>query len=273
MSNQGAIASVPTGASFSTTTKRVIKFNHIWTIENFHFFLYDRFVDSPPFTSEANDGIQWWLKLYPNGENEESKGYVSVFLSCSSEDEVLVICRIVILNADRESVGEMTTRKPSRFVPGTSKGFRKFIKQEDLLKEKNRYLPDDRLTLRCEVWYTVDGEGAPTAPSPRLLRAPEPVLPRVWGEIYESRIFSDVVLILNGREFNAHRAILSARSPIFRAMFDRDLDEGRTSRVEISDLDEHTLIELLRFIYTGEAEASDNMANLLAIIDRHAKSV
>lgn len=78
---------------------------------------------------------------------------------------------------------------------------------------------------------------------------------------------------MNGQETKAHKAILSARSSILRAMFERDPIQTRMSRIEISDIDENTVGELLRLIYTSETANYDNMNNPLGTIDIHAKLV
>ena len=39
---------------------------------------------------------------------------------------------------------------------------------------------------------------------------------------------------------------------VFLAMFEHKLSESITNRVEIADIDDETLAELLRYIYTGQ---------------------
>ena len=76
------------------------------------------------------------------------------------------------------------------------------------------------------------------------------------------------------REFECHKAILSARSPVFCAMFEHRMEETRQNRVEISDLDPETVSEVLRFIYTGQTPSNlEGMAlNLLIAADKVCNS-
>ena len=46
-------------------------------------------------------------------------------------------------------------------------------------------------------------------------------------------------------------------------------NSGPAEMIACSDMNEVTLEELLRFIYTGAAEAPENMKNLLATVDKH----
>lgn len=52
-------------------------------------------------------------------------------------------------------------------------------------------------------------------------------------------------------EFHAHKCILAARSPVFKAMFQYRLSETLTSRVVIEDLRPEVIRAMLKYIYTA----------------------
>lgn len=63
--------------------------------------------------------------------------------------------------------------------------------------------------------------------------------------------------------------IIIARSPVFAAMFEHEMEERKQNRVAISDVDHDVLKEMLRFIYTGKAPNLEKMADdLLAAADK-----
>ena len=65
---------------------------------------------------------------------------------------------------------------------------------------------------------------------------------------------SDVTLVVaGGREFKAHKNILSARSPVFAKMFKHGMSESISNRVIISEISAVTVEQLLAYIYTGDA--------------------
>lgn len=69
--------------------------------------------------------------------------------------------------------------------------------------------------------------------------------------------------------FQAHKAVLAARSMVFAAMFEHAMEESKHNRVEITDVDHEVLREMLRFIYTGMASNLEDMAgDLLAAADK-----
>lgn len=64
---------------------------------------------------------------------------------------------------------------------------------------------------------------------------------------------------------------MAARSPVFAAMFEHEMEERKHNRVEISDVDHEVFREMLRFIYTGKAANLERMADdLLAAADKYA---
>ena len=56
--------------------------------------------------------------------------------------------------------------------------------------------------------------------------------------------------------FPVHKAILSNRSNVFRAMFTSNMAEDASGEAIIEDLDEETLEELIHFLYTGDLSGS-----------------
>ncbi|GIY60099.1 TD and POZ domain-containing protein 3 [Caerostris extrusa] len=69
-------------------------------------------------------------------------------------------------------------------------------------------------------------------------------------QLLREKILCDVTLQVGSEEFPAHKAILVARSPVFKAMFTRDMQETARNVVDISDLDADTVKRMLLYVYT-----------------------
>lgn len=74
---------------------------------------------------------------------------------------------------------------------------------------------------------------------------------------------TDLVLCAQEREFRVHRNILSARSPVFAAMFKHNMQESALMRVDIKDINAENLQELLRYIYTDRVDNLETLAQTL----------
>ena len=76
-------------------------------------------------------------------------------MSCN-KSEVRAKFKFSILNAKREETKAMESQRAYRFVQGKDWGFKKFIRRDFLLDEANGLLPEDKLTLFCEVSVVAD---------------------------------------------------------------------------------------------------------------------
>ncbi|KAF8773686.1 Speckle-type POZ protein-like A like protein [Argiope bruennichi] len=64
--------------------------------------------------------------------------------------------------------------------------------------------------------------------------------------------FPDVNLNCGTVSLPAHKSILSARSPVFAAMFTSQMKENRENKVSITDISPNVLKNMLIYIYTGK---------------------
>jgi len=265
----------PVAENWCYTQVKVVKFSYMWTINNFSFCREEmgEVLKSSTFSAGANDKLKWCLRVNPKGLDEESKDYLSLYLllvSCN-KSEVRAKFKFSILNAKREETKAMESQRAYRFVQGKDWGFKKFIRRDFLMDEANGLLPDDKLTIFCEVSVVGDTINVSGQSNCTPVKVPECRLSEDLGALWDRQAFSDVTLCVDGREFHAHKALLAARSPVFNAMFEHEMEERNSGRVEIKDIDHEVLREMLRFIYTGKAPNLDKMAaDLLAAADMYA---
>ena len=68
--------------------------------------------------------------------------------------------------------------------------------------------------------------------------------------------FCDVTIVVDGREFQVHKAVLSAASPYFKAMFTCNLAESTLAKVPLNGLEPSIIEQLLDYIYSSEVVIS-----------------
>ncbi|KAL9978693.1 hypothetical protein ACROYT_G016241 [Oculina patagonica] len=66
--------------------------------------------------------------------------------------------------------------------------------------------------------------------------------------------FDITLLAKDGKEFKAHRRVLSEASPFFEKLLESDMKENREGVVRLEKLTEFLLKEILSFIYTGDVQ-------------------
>uniref|UniRef100_A0A6I8N854 Kelch-like protein 3 n=1 Tax=Ornithorhynchus anatinus TaxID=9258 RepID=A0A6I8N854_ORNAN len=86
---------------------------------------------------------------------------------------------------------------------------------------------------------------------------------RVMNELRSKQMLCDVMIVAEDVEIEAHRVVLAACSPYFCAMFTGDMTESKARKVEIKDVDGHTLSKLIDYIYTAEIEVTEENVQVL----------
>lgn len=267
--------SPPIAESWCLTQVKVIKFSYMWTINNFSYCREEmgETLKSSTFSAGPNDNMKWCLRVNPKGLDEESKDYLSLYLLLISCDksEVHAKFKFSILNHKREETKGMESQRAYRFVQGKDWGFKKFIRRDFLMDDHtNGLLPDDKLTLFCEVNVVADSVNIFGQSNHRSLNVPKCNLSANLASLLCSGSFADVTLDIEGQEFQAHRAILAARSPVFSAMFQNAMEEQKNGRVAIKDISGEIFGEMLEYIYTGRSPNLERLANsLLSAADKY----
>ncbi|KAH6782618.1 BTB/POZ domain-containing protein [Perilla frutescens var. hirtella] len=90
--------------------------------------------------------------------------------------------------------------------------------------------------------------------------------------------FSDVVLVAcgtpespcNSPSIPAHRAVLTSRSPVFRAMLENEMEESLSGTIKMSDVSYDALRAFVNYLYTAEACLDEHMAcDLLVLAEKY----
>jgi hypothetical protein len=63
----------------------------------------------------------------------------------------------------------------------------------------------------------------------------------------------------DGKDYPVHRMILGKQSDYFKKMFSTDMKEKNNKSVMFADINASTLKEMLKFIYTANAEIGDQI--------------
>ncbi|XP_014306452.1 LOW QUALITY PROTEIN: speckle-type POZ protein-like [Myotis lucifugus] len=267
----------PVAESWCHTEITVVKFSHMWTISDFSFCWQEvgDVIQSSTFSSEAIDQLTWRLRVYPKGLDTVSKDYLSLYLSLVSSPKCIFLAKfkLSILSDKGEEIKSLESHWAYSFVQGKRLGFKKFIHRDVLLDEDNSLLPDDKLALFFEVSVVQDSFTISGQSTTEMVTVPECQVAHAPGGLREHSWFTDCCFCVAGQEFQAHNAILAARSPVFRAMFAHAMEESNKSRVEIIDMEPGPGVfkEMMCFIYTEKAPNLDKMADgLLAAADKYA---
>ncbi|XP_044336598.1 BTB/POZ and MATH domain-containing protein 1-like [Triticum aestivum] len=201
-------------------------------------------VESPAFDV---GGHRWKVQCYPNGDRKEADGSTSIFLT--SLGNATAEFKLSVLDHDGEpSVNGAVQQE--RYSANGYWGWTKFLDKEN--PNHTKHLEDDCLTVLCDV--TVDPGLRAQA---EVAAAPPFDLRGQLAEALWNKHPADVMVHVGGETFAAHRWVLEARSPVFKA----DLEGNATGELRVDDMDAEVFKTLLQFMYTDSAPQLDTMAD------------
>jgi len=267
-----------------TKVSEDVKHTFAWTIEKFseRQETNSQFLWSSKFTIRGPDDLitHWKMKLYPKGDTPEASGYLSVYLSNQTEAEVKARYEFTILDANKAKQNRVKSTFTQFKAKPDSWGFRKFIDTNSLKSRgtSGTWLPDDSLTIVCDVSIigaerTLSGSKYPEE-NPKHLKVKHNRQKQLSIDLehafHHNKDSCDVKVSCGERVFECHEFMLSARSPVFRAMFQADMTEKKNKKVEIPDLHPDVVAEMLQYIYTGNTPNLSRLAGeLLAAAEQY----
>jgi len=83
------------------------------------------------------------------------------------------------------------------------------------------------------------------------------------NQLRRSNEFCDVILHVGNTKISAHKIVLSASSPYFRAMFTGELAESKQTEITIKDVDENAMEMLIDFCYTSRITVDEKSVQTL----------
>uniref|UniRef100_A0A0N5CHC3 BTB domain-containing protein n=1 Tax=Strongyloides papillosus TaxID=174720 RepID=A0A0N5CHC3_STREA len=252
-------------------------FKYKYTIQNFSFRSEKtgESISSSTFVIAGKEKSEWCLNIYPNGEDEDSKEYVSVYLELLRPEKAKAKYRFSILNDKEEEKNVKFVTESKDFVKHKGSGFSHFVKRDFLLNESNGLLINDKLTILCEAELIylktenydnleiVDSktENRDNPETSINFLTPQSKLSLDYGNLYDSPLFYDCVIKVEDTEIQVHKAILAVRSPAFYDIFNSTSGESQTNIIEIKDFNAEVVKKMLKYIYNDEVSDIKDMAN------------
>ena len=244
-----------------------------WTVEDF----VNRperkgdFLSSEIFEIYEPDGriTKWKILFFPKGEGRGQDGDISLFLSSLNNFDVKISYVMSILD-ETGSRQNSFTAKDLEFK-GLNYGWLKFC-SEKTVQENPHWFPKGNFTIACDT----------TIHSERIIskESEDPLSKKIHRQICEdlSNLFldettSDVQVKCGTKSFPCHRGILSARSPVFRAMLSSELSEKRDGNIDIKDFSPDVIEAMLKFMYASTVPSNDedreHLAEVLKAADQY----
>ena len=253
-----------------------------WTIPNFSKFRRVASIDSEPFSF---DGNKWKFHIYATFSSNQCQNDSSDSRNDASDKWMELLLRtdpplkrktpwplksfkcfnmeISVLDARGNKFGTIILHDKFPF----ERRFR-FICTSELHDKTNDLLPNDQLSIHCLLFNmkTICRVGecqyTPGRSYPCQLLSD-------FANLFTSKLNADVIFRVQNTNIGAHKAILTARSPVFAAMFQHRMKEKESGEVDIADVTPAVFNKMLQFIYTGLCQVGDSAEELLIAADKY----
>ena len=191
---------------------------------------------------------EWQLQLFPKGKEERFSHNVSLYIKCLSDDvDVYIKASFALVNSRKEAVNchnlsHCLFQKNDRI-----KGRSQFIQHNNLFDDKQDLIPEDKLTVRLQMFLEKSGEYYERIKNGRVQDFDD------FGMLYNNQKLSDVTIFVNNgqKKFYAHKHVLAKKSQVFAVMFENDMLESRNNEVNIEDVPYEAMQSMLRYIYVS----------------------
>ncbi|KAF4358710.1 hypothetical protein G4B88_007782 [Cannabis sativa] len=187
-------------------------------------------------------GYAWAIYFYPDGKSlEDNATYVSLFIALASEGaDVRALFELTLLDQSDRGRHKVHSHfeRALESGPYTLKyrgsmwGYKRFFKRS--LLETSDYLKDDCLSIKCCVGVV---KSCTEGPKVYSIAVPPPDISKHFGNLLQSEKGSDVSFEVDEEVFAAHKLVLAARSPVFRAQLFGPFKDKNTHRIKVEDME------------------------------------
>lgn len=125
-----------------------------------------------------------------------------------------------------------------------------------------------KLRIKFQIFYEDQPSVDPVFPKEEIVLT----LLDDYEKLLDNQEFSDVIFVFDKEEIRANKLIMSTRCDVFARMFNSNMLEKETGRVEITDIEPTIFKQLLRFIYCGKMESNetDDLFKLILAANKYS---
>ncbi|KAJ4768919.1 BTB/POZ/MATH-domain protein [Rhynchospora pubera] len=199
-------------------------------------------ITSAPFSVGS---CTWAIEYYPCGTEKVHESYISLGLSlCHGPGTTHALFHFTLLD------WQETSKFSSKVFSLGDVCIVHFLKRKSL--EESGYLKADSFTIHC----TVTVMKYPCVPKNNIAQSitipiPPCNLREQLCRSLASGLGTDVAFRVDGKRFRAHKCVLAASSPVFKAMLFGPMKERDRDSIQIKEIKAPIFEAMLNFIYTG----------------------
>ena len=181
---------------------------------------------------------KWVVHVYPKGHEDSEAGSISIQVVRNGRVKVKAKCDLWIINKTEEELDIID--EISSFEQKID-----FVAKNVFL-EDGFWLQDKDLTIICQIKVLETGYDVKRFQRIKMMHDLE-----IAFNSDDSIGFDAAVIKCGEVSFECNKFMLTARSPVFKGMFQAEMVESQTNLVNIDDIEPKVVAEMVEYIHTG----------------------
>uniref|UniRef100_A0AC34FX03 BTB domain-containing protein n=1 Tax=Panagrolaimus sp. ES5 TaxID=591445 RepID=A0AC34FX03_9BILA len=204
-------------------------------------------------------GVTYEIVISCNSKNEIK---LRLYIELLEKLNINVSCKFLITSANKlcdDTVDEAKDDKNHVYCS-------RVATIEELFDPANSFFVNDYLTVTMEAIISVQKEVINANSNDQ-----QPKCCKLGSKLWESDD-KDFVIVVEGKEIELHKNVLSAESPVFKRMIQSGMQESKENKVTIIDFDFKTVESAVKYCYGFEDSnlwTIEKAANLLQFSDKY----
>ena len=201
---------------------------------------------------------EWKMYFFPKGEKRSQDGDITLLLSSLNSFDVKINFTLSVLDSSGNRQNSIMYKDHvfSKFgEEGDTCGSHNFCK-EKTIQENPQWFRNGCLSFMCDITLMSERSCHAKAEDP-LSKKTQKQLCEDMSNLFLDESNSDIEIKCGTSSFPCHRSILSARSPVFRAMLQADMEEKREGIIYIKDFSPDVVKAMLNYMYTSTLDQGD----------------
>uniref|UniRef100_A0A914QRF5 BTB domain-containing protein n=1 Tax=Panagrolaimus davidi TaxID=227884 RepID=A0A914QRF5_9BILA len=218
-------------ALIASSTMSEYQINLEWTIaedrlKDMKDSINNEYLESEEFIAFYSSGVEYFLKIYPNGNNEGCRGKTKIFLHMKLGNAKKIEAEYKI----SFKFAEWSRKFNYTFEKSEGRGI-SCCTVAELFDPNKKFLVDGKFTFKVEGILLIEHEESKWK---RKLLQPKRTTTQGLRDLWNTD-FKDFTIISDGKEINVHKNVLACQSTVFAAMLKPHTKEAIKNKVEIFD--------------------------------------